>query len=54
MSKVDKAAEKCTKCGRLIEVCAGCDEPRCPAAICNDCLRIAMGQSMRQPHAHGG
>jgi len=54
MSRVDIRTKKCTKCGRHIEVCAGCYEPACQAAICGDCLRITVGQSMRQPHVHGG
>jgi len=53
IAKVETRTKKCTECGRQIDVCVGCDEPGCPAPICNDCLRIETGQAMRQPHTHG-
>ena len=54
MRKVETATKRCTKCGRLIEVCTGCAEPDCLHPICGDCLRIQVGEEMRQPHTHGG
>jgi len=45
---------KCTECGKSIEVCACCDDPDCEPAICYACLRVAVGQAIPQPHAHGG
>ncbi len=48
------AETRCTNCGDAIEVCDGCDEPQCGAPICYDCLHVALGQVMPQPHSHGG
>jgi hypothetical protein len=44
----------CTRCGVAIELCAFCERAACPEAICARCLRIELGESMAQPHAHGG
>jgi hypothetical protein len=44
----------CTSCGVILELCAFCEREHCPEAICSRCLRIALGESMAQPHAHGG
>jgi hypothetical protein len=44
----------CTRCGVVIEVCAFCERAECPEAICARSLRIELGESMAQPHAHGG
>jgi hypothetical protein len=44
----------CTRPGVVIEFCAFCERPECPDAICARCLRIELGESMAQPHAHGG
>jgi hypothetical protein len=46
--------EKCTRCGRVLDICACCHEPKCPAAICYDCQNRAFKQTVPQPHAHGG
>lgn len=54
MSEAAVPKEKCTSCGRAIELCAYCDDPGCPEAICYGCLSVALGQRMPQPHAHGG
>lgn len=53
-TKAEAPFKRCTKCGRPIEECVGCDEPDCRNPICNDCLRIEVGQAERQPHMHGG
>jgi hypothetical protein len=44
----------CTRCGIVIELCSFCERAQCPEAICGRCLRIELGESMAQPHAHGG
>lgn len=44
----------CTSCGVALEVCAFCERDRCPEAICYRCLRKALGESLAEPHAHGG
>jgi hypothetical protein len=44
----------CTRCGVAIELCGFCERAECPEAICARCLRIQLGESMDQPHAHGG
>ena len=54
MSESPIAMEKCSRCGRSIEICACCDEPSCGAAVCYACLREALGEAKSQPHAHGG
>jgi len=46
--------EKCKGCGRAIEVCAFCERPECPAAICYFCMNRELKQTLPQPHAHGG
>jgi hypothetical protein len=35
---------KCEKCGRAVEVCECCEEPDCKHVICEDCLRVAVGE----------
>lgn len=44
----------CCGCGRTIELCAFCERDECAVATCSVCLRLALGQAMTQPHAHGG
>jgi hypothetical protein len=44
----------CLRCGTPIEVCAFCESGICPDMICFRCLRADLGQSLAQPHAHGG
>lgn len=44
----------CTRCGARIEICAFCESPDCSSVICHRCLRQELGQSLAQPHAHGG
>ncbi len=52
MNSVDTI--RCSRCGTPIDECAFCDEPECAAAICYECLNLALGQAIRQPHIHGG
>lgn len=54
MSEPKASGQKCSAWERNIEVCACCAEPEGEAAICNGCLRLAIGQGVPQPHAHGG
>lgn len=55
MSPQGPRETRCSRCRRTIDQCACCDDPECNAkAICNECLRLALGQAMPHPHAHGG
>ncbi len=54
MSQEESGVTRCSRCDKPIDECACCDEPDCGAAICFDCLNVALGQKMPQPHAHGG
>ena len=47
-------ALSCKDCDKRIESCACCDEEDCGAAICFECLVTELGQSLAQPHDHGG
>ena len=44
----------CSECDEPIVECEFCDEPDCPRAICYGCITRALGETMAQPHAHGG
>jgi hypothetical protein len=44
----------CCHCGRTIDLCAFCERDVCPVASCDVCLRLAMGETLAHPHAHGG
>jgi hypothetical protein len=44
----------CTRCGATVERCAFCERDECAEAICYRCLRLALGESLAQPHEHGG
>jgi hypothetical protein len=54
MSKTAEPPEKCVRCHRVVDICACCHEPNCPAAICYDCQNRALKQTVPQPHPHGG
>ena len=45
---------RCSGCDKAIDLCACCEDETCESPICRDCLSIAVGQSMPQPHSHGG
>jgi hypothetical protein len=47
-------ALKCRSCGREIESCAFCDERDCQSPRCNNCVELALGERIPQPHVHGG
>ena len=44
----------CAECARPLETCAFCDRTECGSASCYACLVVALHQSLKQPHAHGG
>lgn len=44
----------CSHCNRSIEICECCEEPGCETAVCYGCLYVAVGQTVKQPHDHGG
>ncbi len=54
MTDAAATKEKCKGCKREIDVCACCQEPGCPAAICYGCLNRELKQTLVHPHAHGG
>jgi hypothetical protein len=54
MTGPETAAVRCAGCGRRVKVCAGCEQPGCRNPICDACLRLRLGQSIAQPHPHGG
>lgn len=41
------ATKKCSRCGTLVEVCAFCDQPDCPAITCYRCLSVAFLDRLR-------
>lgn len=43
-------AVRCDRCGKSVEVCEFCEEPDCKHVICDDCLRIAVGE--RRPRTY--
>jgi hypothetical protein len=48
------AVRPCSSCGMPTDCCEFCDAPDCRTPICYSCLRVALGQAIPQPHAHGG
>jgi hypothetical protein len=46
--------QRCKGCNREIDECAFCDEPDCPAAMCDGCVNRELKQRLPQPHDHGG
>ena len=57
-TKTETAAAKdrivCADCDRRIEICCFCQEEECTVAICDRCVRTALRESIKTPHAHGG
>jgi hypothetical protein len=37
-------AIECGSCGKLVEVCEFCEEPACKHVICDECLRVRVGE----------
>lgn len=48
------AALVCAGCGRELEACAFCESEECGEATCYRCLVIDLGETLAQPHEHGG
>lgn len=44
----------CVACGREIEACYCCENAECGAAICARDVILRTGESIAQPHTHGG
>ena len=49
-----EASTLCCGCGTVIEYCEVCGDEPCPQAVCLRCLSLAVGQSVPEPHTHGG
>lgn len=50
----DATLLKCAGCGTEIERCHFCDETGCRSASCYVCVALALRETLRHPHAHGG
>jgi hypothetical protein len=42
MSDEATVTRECSRCGTVIESCAFCDEPDCPAVTCYRCVNIGL------------
>lgn len=52
MSDQATTSKRCSRCGVVVESCAFCDRPDCPAVICYRCINIAFLERPRpQPTA---
>lgn len=47
-------AHRCKQCEVAVECCAVCEREDCSDLMCYRCLRLALGLTLPQPHAHGG
>jgi hypothetical protein len=59
MTKTSEAATKdrlvCAGCHRELECCSFCGEDEgCPEPSCYPCMAVAIGQSSKRLHPHGG
>jgi hypothetical protein len=43
-------AARCAACGKAVDVCECCEEPNCKHVICDDCLKVAVGE--RRPRTY--
>ncbi|MGQ0671234.1 MAG: hypothetical protein ACT4PO_16500 [Actinomycetota bacterium] len=50
----EPSGANCCRCGEGIDRCEFCERADCENAICYDCLNLALGQALAQPHLHGG
>ena len=51
----DQAAElSCSACDAGIDRCEFCEETDCAKPVCYECMTVALGQVLWQPHVHGG
>ena len=49
-----EASTVCWDCRVPIECCEVCGDEPCPQAVRLGCLRLAVGQSVPEPHIHSG
>lgn len=42
MSDKTTTARRCSRCGTVVESCAFCDEPDCPAITCYRCVTVVF------------
>jgi hypothetical protein len=54
MTERTPVVERCSRCHRPIDCCEFCDATDCRTPICYRCLGVALGQTVPQPHTHGG
>jgi hypothetical protein len=54
MTEPTLAALRCSRCDRPIDRCEFCDASDCRTPICYGCVRVALGETVPQPHTHGG
>ena len=47
-------ALRCAQCDEPIAECELCDGQDCFRAICYGCITLALGETIAQPHGHGG
>lgn len=50
----DRPVVVCTGCERTLERCRVCAREECDRPTCYRCLIVDTGQSLEQPHGHGG
>ena len=50
----ERTVLRCSDCGDEIECCEFCDDPDCPVALCYECVHLTLGETVPQPHPHGG
>ena len=50
----DKRELRCHDCGGVLACCEFCDSEECQKPICYGCVIVALGESVPQPHSHGG
>jgi hypothetical protein len=53
MSAQAATVKRCLRCGTVIEVCAFCDRPDCPAMTCHRCVSIAFLDRLRPTSTSG-
>ena len=42
MSDKTTTVRRCSRCGAVVESCAFCDEPDCPAITCHRCVNVTF------------
>ena len=54
MSVETPATGQCSTCDDRIQWCEACERADCATPVCYGCLIVELGQSVAQPHVHGG